>query len=161
MGGGFRRPNLGTRISYYRCSLPGLAEFAAYRREEPTEATVGSATNIAESACDQIWRRERDSNPRYSLTRIHTFQACSLSHSDISPLFGIIPAMHAQRMRRGPRTLPSAPARLKDCRQSEPRRHANRPQHADPVAQWRSPNRAIRCPIRCWRASGAPRYSPS
>ncbi len=32
-----------------------------------------------------VWRRERDSNPRYSLTRIHTFQACSFNHSDISP----------------------------------------------------------------------------
>jgi len=44
MGGGSRRPNPGTRISYYRCSLPGLAEFVAYRREEPTEATIGFKT---------------------------------------------------------------------------------------------------------------------
>ncbi len=34
-----------------------------------------------------LWRRERDSNPRYGLTRTHTFQACSLSHSDTSPKF--------------------------------------------------------------------------
>jgi hypothetical protein len=32
-----------------------------------------------------IWRRERDSNPRYGLTRIHAFQACSFNHSDTSP----------------------------------------------------------------------------
>ena len=30
-------------------------------------------------------RRERDSNPRSALPRIHAFQACSFSHSDISP----------------------------------------------------------------------------
>ena len=32
-----------------------------------------------------IWRRERDSNPRYA-ERIHTFQACAFSHSAISPI---------------------------------------------------------------------------
>jgi hypothetical protein len=32
------------------------------------------------------WRRERDSNPRNGLTRLHTFQACSFNRSDISPL---------------------------------------------------------------------------
>ena len=31
------------------------------------------------------WRRERDSNPRYAVKRIHEFQSCSLNHSDISP----------------------------------------------------------------------------
>ena len=32
------------------------------------------------------WRRERDSNPRSGLTRLHTFQACSFNHSDTSPV---------------------------------------------------------------------------
>jgi hypothetical protein len=40
MGGDLRRLTLGTRISDYRCSLPGLAGFATYRREEPTEVTI-------------------------------------------------------------------------------------------------------------------------
>ena len=31
------------------------------------------------------WRRERDSNPRYGMNRIHTFQACAFSRSAISP----------------------------------------------------------------------------
>ena len=31
------------------------------------------------------WRRERDSNPRYGIHRTHAFQACTLSHSVISP----------------------------------------------------------------------------
>ena len=31
------------------------------------------------------WRRERDSNPRSGITRLHTFQACSFNHSDTSP----------------------------------------------------------------------------
>ena len=39
-GGSLRQPTLSTRISDYRCSLPGLAGFATYRREEPTEATI-------------------------------------------------------------------------------------------------------------------------
>ncbi len=38
--GGLRRLTLGTRISEYRCSLPGLAGFSTYRREEPTETTI-------------------------------------------------------------------------------------------------------------------------
>ena len=39
-GGGPRRPAPGTRISDYRCSLPGLAGFATYRRGEPTGTTI-------------------------------------------------------------------------------------------------------------------------
>ena len=31
------------------------------------------------------WRRERDSNPRYGLTRIHAFQACAFNRSATSP----------------------------------------------------------------------------
>ena len=36
-------------------------------------------------SCYKIWRRERDSNPRSGITRLHTFQACSFNHSDTSP----------------------------------------------------------------------------
>ncbi len=32
-----------------------------------------------------FWRRERDSNPRYAIQRIHTFQACAFNHSATSP----------------------------------------------------------------------------
>jgi len=32
-GGDPHQPHLGARIHYYRCSLPGLAGFAVYRRE--------------------------------------------------------------------------------------------------------------------------------
>jgi hypothetical protein len=32
-GGGPRQPDLGTRISRYRCFLPDLAGFSTYRRE--------------------------------------------------------------------------------------------------------------------------------
>ena len=31
------------------------------------------------------WRRKRDSNPRYGLSRTHAFQACTFNHSVISP----------------------------------------------------------------------------
>ena len=34
--------------------------------------------------CDS-WRRDRDSNPRYSLTHTHAFQACAFDHSATSP----------------------------------------------------------------------------
>ena len=76
--GGLRRLALGTRISEYRCSLPGLAGFSTYRREEPTETTIerrgkaGGARGI----------RTLDTG----FSRIHTFQACSFNHSDIAPL---------------------------------------------------------------------------
>ncbi len=39
---------------------------------------------IADAIRLKNWRRERDSNPRYHYST-HAFQACSLSHSDISP----------------------------------------------------------------------------
>ena len=76
--GGLRRLALGTRISEYRCSLPGLAGFSTYRREEPTETTIerrgkaGGARGI----------RTLDTG----FSRIHTFQACSFNRSDIAPL---------------------------------------------------------------------------
>lgn len=37
-----------------------------------------------------MWRRERDSNPRYALKRTHAFQACDLNHSSTSPSCAII-----------------------------------------------------------------------
>ena len=43
MGGGPRRLALGTRINDDRCSLPGLAGLAIYRREEPTGTTIFDA----------------------------------------------------------------------------------------------------------------------
>ncbi len=33
----------------------------------------------------RVWRRERDSNPRHGIPRIHAFQACALDRSAISP----------------------------------------------------------------------------
>ena len=38
------------------------------------------------------WRRGRDSNPRYGVSRIHAFQACSLDRSDTSPKYPCCPA---------------------------------------------------------------------
>ena len=38
-----------------------------------------------DATSEHVWRRGRDSNPRYTLRRTHAFQACSLSHSDTSP----------------------------------------------------------------------------
>lgn len=32
-----------------------------------------------------IWRRRRDSNPRYGINRTHAFQACTFNHSVTSP----------------------------------------------------------------------------
>ena len=37
-----------------------------------------------------VWRRGRDSNPRYGFHRTHAFQACDLNHSSTSPETGIL-----------------------------------------------------------------------
>ena len=82
---GWRPPPAGpgTRIGGYRCSLPGLAGFATYRRGEPTGTTVEALRrenhrapaaclrrarprrHAAVTSCCEHWRRGRDSNPRY------------------------------------------------------------------------------------------------
>ncbi len=47
---------------------------------------IGSCRFVEPASSNHtIWRRGRDSNPRSSLTRLHTFQACSFNHSDTSP----------------------------------------------------------------------------
>jgi hypothetical protein len=160
-GGGLRRLNLGTRISYYRCSLPGLAGFAAYRREEPTETTVGSAIAAVEmnstGVISKTWRRERDSNPRYGLKRTHTFQACSLSHSDTSPKSCSSGSLQPER----PRTLPSEALGLKKRMGLQYPIGVSAHVFPHMSGTMPTPIRAFRCPTRCWRANGAPRYSPS
>ncbi len=45
LGGGPRPPLLGTRVHYYRCSLPGLAGFAMYRCEV-TDASHHNMTTL-------------------------------------------------------------------------------------------------------------------
>ena len=77
-----RQLHPGTRITHYRCFLPDLAEFASYRRERTDGAAI---TDGRDARNLQNWRRERDSNPRNGLTRLHTFQACSFNRSDTSP----------------------------------------------------------------------------
>ena len=34
-----------------------------------------------------VWRREGDSNPRYTFGRTHDFQSCPFGLSGISPIF--------------------------------------------------------------------------
>jgi hypothetical protein len=67
-----RQPHPGTRIIRYRCFLPDLAGFANYRRGGTDGATIEVGIEARDarrlnsrrpSRC--IWRRERDSNPRY------------------------------------------------------------------------------------------------
>ena len=96
----------------YRCFLPDLTGFTGARRTRPglrhlppgiihpnDSAAVGdSAPHIADfgrqgtanappSTTHPIfWRRERDSNPRGSFTRLHDFQSCTFSRSAISPV---------------------------------------------------------------------------
>ena len=95
-----RQPHPGTRIIRYRCFLPDLAEFANYRRGGTDGATIDvgleNPLNTARS-----WRRERDSNPRYGLSRIHTFQACSFNHSDTSPHAASLARRIGARQRSG------------------------------------------------------------
>ena len=61
----------------YRCFLPDLTRFSSSRCTGPG---LIPANNVK-----RVWRREWDSNPRYQSPGTHAFQACSLSHSDISP----------------------------------------------------------------------------
>lgn len=49
---------------------------------------VGSIWSSANSTMEVSkfnWRRRRDSNPRYGLSRTHAFQACTFNHSVTSP----------------------------------------------------------------------------
>jgi hypothetical protein len=80
-GGGPRQRYSGTRISHYRCSLPGLAGFAAYRRggtdgSHHRSCAWARPRTAARAFCARIsrgsfsggnWRRGRDSNPRYGV----------------------------------------------------------------------------------------------
>ena len=98
-GGGLRRPTPGTRIGDYRCSLPGLAGFATYRREEPTETTIetgrtpgfGASCVTADSKTLGVKSEVMRGGERgirtleTGFSRLHTFQACSFDRSDISP----------------------------------------------------------------------------
>src|SRR6478752_2880759 len=68
---------LGARIGKYRCCLPALAEFSTYRREGPTRTTIESGVG-GERGIRTLGT---------GLSRTHTFQACSLNHSDTSPQY--------------------------------------------------------------------------
>ncbi len=103
-----RQPHPGTRITRYRCFLPDLAGFASYRREGTDGVAVrrvrcfghrfltkakaafgrpgfdwpraGFFTGLLVGGESGIRTREA------GISRLHTFQACSFNHSDISPL---------------------------------------------------------------------------
>ncbi len=47
---------------------------------------------LAQGGSYTCWRREWDSNPRCRIHRTHAFQACTLSHSVISPRAQILPS---------------------------------------------------------------------
>ena len=66
-----------------RCSLPGLTEYRA--RGRTTAGNVLLMSHNLDDHLDHTRRRERDSNPRYGVNRIHAFQACAFSHSATSP----------------------------------------------------------------------------
>src|SRR5690625_916762 len=70
------QPHLGARVARYRCFLPDLAEFADYRREGTSRATIDLFGCGGEGGI-----RTLDTG----ISRIHTFQACSLNRSDTSP----------------------------------------------------------------------------
>ena len=74
----------------YRCSLPGLAEFTRSQCTGlgPRNITLGQIT----PDCHGIPRSrmaEREGFEPSVRFRTHAFQACSLSHSDISPPFAL------------------------------------------------------------------------
>jgi hypothetical protein len=162
-GGGLRRLNLGTRISYYRCSLPGLAGFAAYRREEPTEATIGFIS-LSEPEKSKLAEREGfEPSVRFNAyTHFPGVLLKPLGHLSVYSFLRSRETSHEPYgARRGSRTLPAARGRLKENREQGLQNPPFSPVTADRVAQCPSPIRAFRCPTRCWRANGAPRCLPS
>ena len=72
IGGDLPQPHPGARVHRYRCSLPGLTGFTAYRRE----GTKTSHHKLAE-------REGFEPSIRF---RIHTFQACAFNRSATSPI---------------------------------------------------------------------------
>ena len=66
-----------------RCSLPGLTEYRA--RGRTTAGNVLLMSHNFDDHLDHTRRRERDSNPRYGVNRIHAFQACAFNRSATSP----------------------------------------------------------------------------
>ncbi len=91
----------------------------------------------------QNWRRERDSNPRNGLTRLHTFQACSFNRSDTSP--------HTVRRTSSP------------CPPDGPRRilAASMPHKQTPLRQgWRTPGYAPLATIQVSPANFPCRIKP-
>jgi hypothetical protein len=109
-GGSPRQRYSGTRISYYRCSLPGLAGFAAYRRGGTNgshhsyrwvTAGVDGSAAAWRAACSSDRAHETGGERGIrtldtGFSRIHTFQACSLNRSDTSPGFH---ALHCRARR--------------------------------------------------------------
>ncbi len=85
-----RRREMAEREGRERGGMPAIPtrrvrEWPA--KEEP-QATLSRITERIESLDPAMvvkWRRERDSNPRYGVNRIHAFQACAFDHSAISP----------------------------------------------------------------------------
>src|SRR5262245_13322067 len=89
-GGGPRQPDLGTRIGQYRCFLPDLAGFSTYRREGTNGGHHIKSPHMDVRALGRMdvqeYGGESGIRTREAvLSRLHTFQACSFNHSDISP----------------------------------------------------------------------------
>ena len=88
----------GTGVCRYRCFLPDLTGFAGPPCTGPNyqqstswsyHPTIVSLTLAQPKGSAQpkskLWRRGRDSNPRYGVNRTHDFQSCTFNRSVTSP----------------------------------------------------------------------------
>lgn len=85
------QPHSGARISRYRCFLPDLAGFTAYRRGGAnTRYNKFLKCLLLDVYPREKYTPEREGfEPSIRYERIHAFQACSFNRSDISPTRGV------------------------------------------------------------------------
>jgi hypothetical protein len=73
-----------SRHKQCRCIIQG-SKHATYVAPVPPTPKMRSGWPATRSPQGVGWRTGWDSNPRYSVTRTHTFQACALDHSATCP----------------------------------------------------------------------------
>ena len=83
----FRYCNSAPRVAEQGRGLPPAIPFESLNAAKQKEAIFRQPLFV--------WRRERDSNPRYILRYTHAFQACPFSHSGISPRPDWLESLHA------------------------------------------------------------------
>ncbi len=80
---------------YYARGLEGHTSLSAINFNLLRSVSLKDA-GLPYEAFSEVWRRERDSNPRCRSHGITVFKTAAIDHSAISPFFKIIISMYAQ-----------------------------------------------------------------